>query len=119
MSTEPTSLGTRRASSRNARRDGSAAACRSRPVFDRITLTGTDTTSLGGFVVLEWRTKMRKSPLMIRPTQVLLASSALVFIACGGKATYSAPVGLNLNARSGDVRSGNLSRDEAIAAEPG
>ena len=58
--------------------------------------------------------------LMIRSAHVLLAaSSALVFIACGGKPTYSAPVSLNLNARSGDVRSGSLSRDEAVTAEPG
>ena len=62
---------------------------------------------------------MRKS-LRIRCTHVMLAAgSALVFIACGGKATYSAPVGLNFNAKSGDVRSGTLSRDETITAEPG
>ena len=62
---------------------------------------------------------MRKSP-MIRPTHALLVTVfALALIACGGRATYSAPVGVNLNARSGDVRTGTLTRDEAITAEPG
>ncbi len=62
---------------------------------------------------------MRKSTL-IRATYALPATVfAFALVACGGKATYSAPVGVNLNARSGDVRSGTLSRDEAITAEPG
>jgi hypothetical protein len=62
---------------------------------------------------------MTKS-LQIKSMRLLLAASlALVFVACGGKATYSAPVTVNLNARSGDVRSGTITRDEAITNEPG
>jgi hypothetical protein len=62
---------------------------------------------------------MRKST-MIRSTHLFLTTIfALTSIACGSKATYSAPVGVNLNARSGDVRSGTLSKDEAITAKPG
>ena len=62
---------------------------------------------------------MRQSPIS-RSIYLLPATVfAFALIACGGKATYSAPVGVNLNARSGDVRSGTLSREEVITAEPG
>ncbi len=62
---------------------------------------------------------MRKSPISRSIYLLPAAVFAFALIACGGKATYSAPVGVNLNARSGDVRSGTLSRDEVITAEPG
>jgi hypothetical protein len=43
---------------------------------------------------------MRKSTIIRATYQLVAAIFALTFIACGGKATYSAPVGVNLNARA-------------------
>ncbi|MEO7734726.1 MAG: hypothetical protein ABIY55_27470 [Kofleriaceae bacterium] len=62
-----------------------------------------------------WRRVMRPGE---SPMKLIVVSSFLVYAACGtDPVSYSAPVGINLKAKSGDVSGTTISEDKSITTE--